>query len=122
MAAGLEPTAGTAKYHMKTISTRAEGNNEVLESALALADLGWPVPSVRSAEKKPLIKSWRHRATTQPEVIEAWSTEFDHPDFGILTGRPSGVLVLDVDGCGRRSLSGLPGRELRVVPDAGQLR
>jgi putative DNA primase/helicase len=84
-----------------------------LNAALGYARRGWRViplhwinPSgkctCRDAEctrpgKHPLWGGWKNKATTDEATIERWWTEVPHANIGILTGRTSGLLVLDVD-------------------------
>lgn len=68
--------------------------------ALACASLGWPVLPFRfvNGAKRPLIKRWQTEATIDPDVIKWWwSNEFPNAYVGIVTGRRSGIWVLDVD-------------------------
>jgi hypothetical protein len=68
--------------------------------ALACASLGWRVLPLRPTDKKPALRAWPTRATTDPDVIQEWwdaNGSFPHCNVGVATGRESGVWVLDVD-------------------------
>lgn len=72
---------------------------EVLEAALHYHSLGLSVIPLLPKDKKPAIK-WdiyqRERAT--PEQITAWFSSPQEMNLGIVTGRVSGVAVIDLDG------------------------
>jgi hypothetical protein len=45
----------------------------------------------------PLLKDWQHKATVDPEIIEGWWSAQPGANIGVVCGRRSGVVVLDVD-------------------------
>ena len=47
--------------------------------------------------KHPRITGWQTAAATTAREVEAWTARWPWCGFGVLTGRPSGVVVLDVD-------------------------
>jgi hypothetical protein len=47
--------------------------------------------------KHPCLRSWRQRATSDEETIARWWTEWPSANVGVVTGAPSGVVVIDVD-------------------------
>lgn len=82
---------------------------ELLPAALNYAAKGYPVfPALLiNGEKKPLVK-WgkgedghadltKRRASIDPETIRAWWARWPVAMIGMATGKPSGVVVLDVD-------------------------
>ena len=82
---------------------------ELLNAALDYAAKGYPVfPALMiNGQKKPLVK-WgkgeddhpdltKRRATTDPETIKAWWARWPLAMIGMPTGKPSGVVVLDID-------------------------
>ncbi len=64
--------------------------------ALSLAASGLHVIPV-SAQKRPIIKKWPDAASTDPEQIASWWQQSPEALIGVLTGRRSGLLVVDVD-------------------------
>lgn len=65
------------------------------EWALYFAAMGWHVFPLASRDKRPAIKAWEERATTDTErITRCWQT--GPFNVGIATG-PSRLLVLDLD-------------------------
>ncbi|MDL2259484.1 DUF3987 domain-containing protein [Deltaproteobacteria bacterium OttesenSCG-928-K17] len=65
-----------------------------------LAAAGYKVFPVYK-NKRPLLKGWQQKATTDPEQIRAWFDCENPPEIGVMTGRdsgPFGLFCLDVDG------------------------
>jgi putative DNA primase/helicase len=63
--------------------------------------LGWRVLPLDRRSKKPVLRAWPERATTDREIIEEWWTgaggAFAGCTVGVATGRGSGIWILDVD-------------------------
>lgn len=68
-------------------------NNSI---ALSLASAGLHVIPV-SHQKTPIIKRWPKSASTDPRQIASWWQQSPEALIGVLTGRKSGLLVVDVD-------------------------
>lgn len=49
------------------------------------------------AAKHPLIKSWQLKSSTASDQIEKWWRKWPTANIGVVTGKPSGVVVLDFD-------------------------
>jgi len=68
------------------------------EYALAYAELGWSVFPIIPKEKKPKIK-WekyqKERATE--EQINSWWKKWPDANIGIITGKISDIIVMDID-------------------------
>ena len=85
-----------------------------LEGALAYAALGWPVFPVAPVDlatghcgckkgaaceepgKHPLVH-WTERATTDARQLRNWWHWQPHANVGVVTGRASGLVVVDID-------------------------
>ena len=76
-----------------------KGDHEMknhVEIALALAARGWPVFPT-GANKRPIIKDWPNRASTDEATIRAMWAQYPQAPVAIVTGRRSGLFVVDVD-------------------------
>lgn len=70
--------------------------NPRLDWALHLAGRGWPVFPLLPSAKRPAIRNWEQRATTDSDKITAfWTTHPSH-NIGLPAGR-AGLLVVDLD-------------------------
>jgi hypothetical protein len=67
-----------------------------LDWALAHAALGYKVFPLIPNGKRPAIKGWQEKATTDRATIIRWWTENPDYNIGIACG-PSGIVVLDYD-------------------------
>jgi len=70
--------------------------NKLLDAALAYAAAEYPIFPC-APDKSPYTKHGFKDATTDPEQIKKWWTEFPHAMIGMPTGEESGVAVLDLD-------------------------
>lgn len=73
--------------------------NLMLHKAIAYHKLGYNVIPLRKSSKKPLIewKEYQQRRSTEDEIRRWWS-RWPDANIGIVTGRVSHIIVLDVDG------------------------
>ena len=82
----------------------------VAEAALYYLSLGWSVIPAHPRNKCPAIRwqEYQHRRPTVEEV-RSWFRDRPHTNIGIVTGKVSGLVVLDVDlkHGGEESLSNL---------------
>lgn len=70
-------------------------DNHLLKAALAAARRGWPVFPLVPGGKRPAIKHWEARATTDPErIVRCWGA--GEWNIGLACG-PAGLLVVDLD-------------------------
>lgn len=106
-------------------STTALGH-DVLAAALAYARRGWPVfplhgmrerfctcrkADCTSPGKHPITKRGFKDASTDEETIERWWQDHPYANVGVVTGKNSGIAVIDVDGNeGEKSLADLEQR------------
>lgn len=69
-----------------------------LKRAWMCAQVGWRVFPITPGTKTPAMSKWPERATTDWSIIqEWWMQRYRRCDVGILTGRESGIWVLDID-------------------------
>lgn len=76
-------------------------SDNTLEAALIYASWGWHIMPIRAGMKRPAINDWCNEATTDEKTIRAWWETFTtngvNPNIGLLTGKKSRVVVVDVD-------------------------
>ena len=77
---------------------RWEDAQRIHDAALRYLCLGWSVIPVRPRGKTPLVhwQEYQRRLPTDTE-IEAWFRHWRFANVGIITGKISGLVVLDVD-------------------------
>jgi hypothetical protein len=70
-----------------------------LDAAFLYASRGWPLSpwGQRGNDKFPLTPHGKDDATTDPAIIEKWWSRRPDALPSIVTGEPSGVVVLDID-------------------------
>jgi hypothetical protein len=68
------------------------------EAALAYLARGWAVIPVEPGGKRPLIawEEFQHRFP-EPVKVESWFNRWPKANLGIVTGKTSGLVVLDID-------------------------
>lgn len=72
-------------------------------------NLGWSVVPIKPGEKQPPMnwQKFQHRPPDEDQIC-SWADEFPDAGIGVVTGRVSGIVGLDVDGeIGRQSLKNL---------------
>jgi hypothetical protein len=78
-----------------TTAAAADPRDGLLTFALGHAARGWRVFPLAPGGKRPAVKDWEHRATTDPARIErAWTVGAFN--IGLACG-PSGLVVIDLD-------------------------
>ena len=73
--------------------------NSVLEQANEYIDQGWSILPVKPSEKRPYMTNWlqyQHVKATK-DMAENWFTSLTGAGVGMVTGRISGVVVLDIE-------------------------
>jgi hypothetical protein len=84
--------------------------NKIMAVALEMAAKGRRVMPV-GTDKKPLVKDWPQKATTEKTQIRAWFDQTHPPNLAVTSGDASGFFALDVDGPeGQASLAALEQR------------
>lgn len=71
--------------------------NEAMSCAKIYAARGWYVFPVEPGGKKPLIKDWPNACTIKAAQIDEWWARWPNANIGLVTGRRSGVAVVDID-------------------------
>jgi hypothetical protein len=71
---------------------------KALPVALTLARTGFKVIQVSPISKHPTMPDWPNRATSDVGLILRWDGHWPGQNWGVLTGRKGGLLVLDADG------------------------
>src|SRR5262245_2554003 len=85
-------------FTMPQASTRRQTeDNPLLEAALGYAARGLPVFPCKRADKSPLTRHGFNDASTDPEQIREWWTQWPNAMIGMPTGAVSGIDVLDLD-------------------------
>ena len=74
--------------------------NSMLNNALEYLDQGFSVIPVKQADKKPYLSTWKEFQTRHPTEgeVERWWTAWPNANIAIITGKISGVFVVDADG------------------------
>jgi len=74
------------------------GGADIRAAAIAYAERRWSVIPIESRGKRPLLPwlEFQQRLATMAE-IDAWFDRWPEANVGVVTGRVSGLVVLDVD-------------------------
>lgn len=67
---------------------------EMLDAALEYASNGWRVHPLTA--KRPYLKDWPNKATTNAKTIRNWWKKWPNANIGVLTGN-DGLIVIDTD-------------------------
>lgn len=69
------------------------------EYALEYVDSGWSVLPVRPEEKRPIMTNWLQYTKTRAtrEMVDKWFASLTGVGVGAVTGKISGIIVLDVE-------------------------
>ncbi len=76
----------------------AAGSEALLEAARGYARLGWSVIPIQPRGKRPLVPwvEFQQRAPSLDQ-IDAWFRRWPDANVGVVTGRISGLVVVDID-------------------------
>lgn len=89
--------------------------NRTLREALNYQKRGWSIFPIKARTKKPLVKWKVYQKNPADEVmIKGWWTRWPNAGIGLVTGKVSGVVVLDIDG--EEGEKFLKGKELPPTP------
>lgn len=74
-------------------------NNDTVDRALEYVDLGWSILPVRPDDKRPYMTNWLQYQKTRADrdLVTSWFSSLSNAGVGLVTGRISGVVVLDVE-------------------------
>lgn len=86
--------------------------------AVDYAQKGWYVFPIKRGSKIPLTTNGLKDATTNLTIIEDWWRKWDDANIGVVTGRASNIVVLDIDPAhdGDRSLRKLENSHGKLPP------
>jgi hypothetical protein len=70
---------------------------DFLSAALDCAAYGLRVHPLKECGKTPILKGWQDKATTEAEALHQWASAHPDANAGIVTGAPSGVIIIDMD-------------------------
>lgn len=62
-----------------------------------LIKLGYRVLPLAKGKKIPLIQQWTKHASCDAAVVEGWENQFPGCNWGVATGKGSGIVVIDID-------------------------
>jgi len=78
------------------------------EHALTYVRRGWKVIPLKPKEKTPLLSEWHRKATTEERIVRRWWKQWPDANLGIVTGKDSGIFVIDIDSAdGEQSWTGV---------------
>ena len=90
---------------------------KIKKQVAALYDLGFSLIPLQYKDKRPLIRSWEPYKTTRAtrEQVDQWFSELKN--VGIVTGKVSGIVVLDIDGMeGSQALEAMESMHGKLPP------
>ena len=70
-------------------------DRDPLTIALEYAQRGCALHPLKG--KKAILTDWPKRASTDPEQIRVWAEKYPNCNWGMVTGRRSGILAIDID-------------------------
>lgn len=74
-------------------------NNDIVDRVLEYVNLGWSILPVRPDDKRPYMTNWLQYQKTKADrnLVTSWFSSLSNAGVGLVTGRISGVVVLDVE-------------------------
>jgi hypothetical protein len=112
------------------MSVSQEANTDCLAAALGYGRRGWRVIPNKCRGKAPWLTDWPNAASCDEATIRTWWARCPGSNVGILCGRASGIVVVDLDGAPGieafrqivNSNGGSDGEPLRAVSGSGSGR
>ncbi len=93
----------------------------IIDAALAYAARGWYIFPCRPGMKVPLTNHGVKDATTDPDTIRAWWTQWPDANIALACGPASGIYVVDVDLDPEKGVNGWESlREFQDLPETIQ--
>ena len=71
--------------------------SRLCKAALGYGSKGLKVFPLRPKDKTPQIAEWNLAATTNPDQIRRWWSQWPDANIGLATGQQTGIVVLDID-------------------------
>ena len=72
-------------------------NQTMIENIQKLIQMKYRVLPLAKGKKVPLISQWTTKASYDEGTVQAWMESFPGCNWGLATGRGSGVIVIDID-------------------------
>ena len=71
----------------------------ISEYAAEYVNNGWSILPVRPDEKRPYMSNWLQyqNSRTTPDMVDSWFSNLTGAGIGLVTGKISNVVVLDVE-------------------------
>jgi hypothetical protein len=71
----------------------------MLASVLSMAERGWKLFPCVPSDKRPLLRNWQDRASSEPATLQEWVDRYAGAcNWGVVCGSTSSLCVLDIDG------------------------
>src|SRR5688572_11576396 len=70
---------------------------DFLSAALDCTAFGLRIHPLKIRGKTPILKGWQDKATTDATLLKQWAKDYPRANAGIVTGAPSGVIIIDMD-------------------------
>lgn len=68
-----------------------------LEAAIEYADRGWRIVPLIPSTKRPPMKEWQKKATTDNDILIQWWDKWPDSDVGVAMGRSSNIIDIECD-------------------------
>ena len=72
---------------------------KIYDIAVSYANRGWSILPVKPEEKRPIMINWLQYTKTRADakMVENWFSKLSGVGIGVVTGRVSGLVVLDIE-------------------------
>lgn len=74
-------------------------NEKIADVALRYLNYGWSILPVKPEEKRPILQNWVQYSKVRPTIenINSWFNNLSGVGIGMVTGRISNIVVLDIE-------------------------